>query len=373
MEKRKLEKLGIETSLLGFGCMRFPTKDGKIDEALAEQMLDDAYKAGVNYFDTAWPYHNGESEPFLGKCMTKYPRDTFYLATKLPCWAVNELADAERIFATQLEHLCTDHVDFYLLHALGKERFEKMVELGVVELLEKYKAEGKIKYLGFSFHDSFEAFETIIKYKEWDFCQIQYNYFDTQDGPGKRGYDLAEELNVPIVIMEPVRGGALAKLADEIEDVFRGIKPEMSTASWALRWVASRPQVKVVLSGMSSPEQLQDNLNTFNNYANLSDVEENAVQTAVDMIRARVRNKCTGCRYCVPCPAGVAIPNVFSVWNQYGMFGNPGSAKWNWGQIKPEARPDVCVECGACEDACPQHLPIREDLKKANAELSALE
>ena len=176
MEKRKFEKLGIETSLLGFGCMRFPaTPDGKIDEPRAEKLLDRAIAAGVNYIDTAYPYHNGDSEPFVGKVLQKYDRNSFYLATKLPVWAIESVDDAKRIFAEQLERLRTDHIDFYLMHAMSKERWDKVKELGIVEFCEQLKAEGKIRYLGFSFHDTYEAFEEVLRGRDWDFCQIQYN------------------------------------------------------------------------------------------------------------------------------------------------------------------------------------------------------
>lgn len=185
MEKRKLEKLGIETSLLGFGCMRFPvTAEGKIDQPEAEKMLDKAIAAGVNYIDTAYPYHDGESEPLVGRALKKYDRHSFYLATKLPCWKVEKLEDADTIFAEQLTRLQTDYIDFYLMHALNKDSFHKMVEMGTVEKLEALKAAGKIKYLGFSFHDSYEVFEEIINYREWDFCQIQLNYMDAQEQAG---------------------------------------------------------------------------------------------------------------------------------------------------------------------------------------------
>lgn len=374
MEKRKIKTLGIETSLLGFGCMRFPTlENGEIDEELAEKMLDKAYASGVTYFDTAWPYHNGKSEAFLGKVMKKYDRSTFTLATKLPCWIIKESDDIEKTFNKQLENLQTDHVDFYLLHALNGERFDEMVKLGAIEILEGLKKEGKIRFLGFSFHDKYENFEKILTYRKWDFCQIQYNYYDTDEGPGTRGYELAEKLDVPLVIMEPVRGGELANLAPEVAEGYHAYAPDKSTASWALRWVASKSQIMTVLSGMSTYEQVEDNLKTFGDFKPLSTEEEKIVSTTVETIRARVRNKCTGCRYCIPCPAGVLIPRIFHTWNNYGMFGNKGSVKWVWNtQLKPEERPENCLQCGACEEKCPQHISIREDLVRANEEITAL-
>ena len=364
MEFRTLEKLGVKTSLLGFGCMRFPTTtEGKIDEARAQKMLDEAYAAGINYYDTAWPYHGGESEPFVGRAMKKYPRESFYFATKLPCWHVKEREDATRIFHEQLEHLQSEYVDFYLLHALNKESFHRIRDLGVIGDMIELQKQGKIKYLGFSFHDNYEAFEEILTYRDWDFCQIQYNYMDTEDQPGDKGYDLCVERNVPIIIMEPIKGGNLAVYAPEVESIFKEVRPEKSIASWALRWVASKPQVKVVLSGMSTEEQVKDNLETFGEFEVLSEKELETVDKAVKEIKSRVKNGCTGCRYCMPCPFGVDIPNNFSIWNNYGMYNNAGGTKWHYlNDLKEEERADKCMSCGACEEACPQKLPIREHL-----------
>lgn len=375
MEKRKLEKLGIETSLLGFGCMRFPvTAEGKIDEPEAERMLDKAIAAGVNYIDTAYPYHNGDSEPFVGRVLKKYDRHSFYLATKLPCWNVSKKEDAERIFEEQLTRLQTDYIDFYLMHALGGDSFRKMVELGVVEVLEKLKAEGRIKYLGFSFHDSYEAFEEILCYRDWDFCQIQLNYMDAESQAGLKGYHLTEERNVPLVIMEPVKGGSLAAFAEDITGKFRALDPEASTASYALRWVGSLPNVKVVLSGMTTMEQVEDNLKTFSDFRPLSEEETKTIDGIVALIRSRVQNGCTACRYCMPCPAGVDIPGNFRVWNTYHMYQNYNMVKNNWEKgLGEEKQAKNCVKCGKCEKACPQKLHIREDLEKVQADMDRKE
>ena len=375
MEKRKLEKLGIETSLLGFGCMRFPvTAEGKIDEPEAERMMDKAIAAGVNYIDTAYPYHNGDSEPFVGRVLKKYDRHSFYLATKLPCWNVSKKEDAERIFEEQLTRLQTDYIDFYLMHALGGDSFRKMVELGVVEVLERLKAEGRIKYLGFSFHDSYEAFEEILCYRDWDFCQIQLNYMDAESQAGLKGYRLTEERNVPLVIMEPVKGGSLAAFAEDITGKFRALDPEASAASYALRWVGSLPNVKVVLSGMSTMAQVEDNLKTFTNFRTLSDEERKTIDDIVALIRSRVQNGCTACRYCMPCPAGVDIPGNFRVWNTYHMYQNYNMVKNNWEKnLGEEKQAKNCVKCGKCEKACPQKLHIRDDLEKVQADMDRKE
>lgn len=374
MEYREMEKLGVKTSLLGFGCMRFPTMaDGEIDEPRAEKMLDTAIAAGVNYIDTAYPYHNGKSEPFVGKVLKKYPRDSFYLATKLPVWMVNSVEDAERVFCEQLEHLQTDHIDFYLLHAMGAARYDDMVRLGVVEWAEKKKAEGKIRFFGFSFHDSYEAFEHIITHREWDFCQIQFNYMDTETQAGVKGYQLAEKLGVPLVIMEPIKGGSLTTFADDIANMFKSVRPEDSLASWALRFVGTFPDVKVILSGMSAEDQVADNLKTFDRFEPLSDKEQQLVKDVVKAVNARVKNGCTGCRYCMPCPFGVDIPKNFSIWNNYAMYGNAGGTRWSYfNMMKPENRADMCKKCGACEKACPQGIKIRDNLAEVHSCMQAL-
>ena len=375
MEKRKLDKLGIETSLLGFGCMRFPvTAEGKIDEPEAERMLDKAIGAGVNYIDTAYPYHNGDSEPFVGRALKKYDRHAFYLATKLPCWNVTNREDAERIFEEQLKRLQTDYIDFYLMHAMGRDSFRKMADLGVVEYLEQLKADGRIRYLGFSFHDSYEAFEEILCYRDWDFCQIQLNYMETETQAGFRGYRLTEERNVPLIIMEPVKGGSLAAFAEDITGKFRALDPEASTASYALRWVGSLPNVKVILSGMSTMGQVEDNLKTFSPFRPLSDGEAKTIDDIVALIRGRVKNGCTACRYCMPCPAGVDIPGNFRVWNTYHMYQNYNMVKNSWeNDLGEEKQAKNCIRCGKCEKACPQKLQIREDLEKVQADLEKKE
>ena len=373
MEMRRMDKLGIETSLLGFGCMRFPVNgEGKIDRPRAQEMLDNAIAAGVNYIDTAYPYHNGESEPFVGEALKKYDRSSLYIATKLPVWMVNSVEDAERIFNEQLEHLQSDYVDFYLLHAMGRERFEAMRDLGVIDRLAQLKEEGKIKYLGFSFHDSYEVFEEMIHYRDWDFCQIQLNYMDTEEQAGLKGYQLATDKGIPVVVMEPVKGGSLANFAEDITARFRAMDPEASTASFALRYVGSLPGVKVILSGMSNMEQTEDNLKTFMDFKVLSEKEQQEIQDIVSLLRSRVQNGCTGCRYCMPCPAGVDIPGCFQTWNTYHMYQNYDVVRWNWetnlGQSKQAKN---CIQCGKCEGACPQKISIREDLKKVQKDLDA--
>lgn len=375
MEKRKMEKLGIETSLLGFGCMRFPVlENGEINEPEAERMLDKAIADGVNYIDTAYPYHEGKSEIVTGKVLKKYDRDSFYLATKLPLWQVNSLEDVDRIFGEQLTKLQTDYVDFYLMHAINKERWDAMRKLGVVERLEQIKAEGRIRYLGFSFHDSYEVFEEIINAREWDFCQIQLNYMDVDEQAGLKGYELAASKNVPVIVMEPVKGGSLAAFADDIMEKFHAADAQASAASFALRWVGSLPGVKVILSGMSTMEQVEDNLKTFGSFRPLSEEEQRMMKEVRDTLKSRVQNGCTACRYCMPCPAGVDIPGCFGVWNTYHMYQNYNMVKRRWeNELGEQKQAKNCVKCGKCEQACPQKLSIRKDLERVQADLDKKE
>lgn len=375
MEMRKMEKLGVETSLLGFGCMRFPqTPEGKIDEALTEKMLDQAIAQGVNYIDTAYPYHDGQSEVVVGKILKKYDRNSFYLATKLPVWLVNAAEDVDKYLEEQLAKLQTDHIDFYLMHAMGKERWNKMVEIGCVKRLEELQKQGKIKYLGFSFHDKYEVFEEILNYREWDFCQIQLNYMDAEEQAGLKGCQLAADKGIPVVVMEPVKGGSLAVFAEDITAKLKELEPEASPASFALRWVGSLPGVKVILSGMSSMEQVEDNLRTFAAFKPLSEQEQETIRQVTEILRSRVQNGCTGCRYCMPCPAGVNIPGCFATWNTYHMYQNYNTVRWNWEVVLgDEHQPKNCVQCGKCEAQCPQKIAIREDLKRVQADLDKKE
>lgn len=362
---RKFDKLNIETSLLGFGCMRFPTMvDGKIDEEKAEEMLDFAIKNGVNYIDTAYPYHGGASEPFVGKVLSKYPRDSFFLATKLPIWQINTKEDVYRIFNDQLHRLKVDYIDFYLLHSMNQKSLDKVKELGIVEICEQFRKEGKIKYLGFSFHDKYSVFEELINYYDWDFCQIQFNYIDKDTQAGIKGYELAKAKHIPMVIMEPIKGGLLARLPKEISDIFGIGENRKSDSSYALRYVADLDNVNVILSGMSNLEQVKDNVDTFSHYQKLSDDEKIMYEKVVTNLRKRLKNGCTACRYCMPCPFGVDIPGNFAIWNQYGMYDNKETFKNRVNHfIKNDKFADKCVKCGRCETLCPQHITIRDDLE----------
>lgn len=367
MEKRKFEKLNLETSLLGFGCMRFPTLNGEIDYETSERMIDYAMESGVNYYDTAFPYHDGECEPFLGRVLNKYDRSSYYLATKLPVWQVKKVEDARIIFENQLKRLDKDYIDFYLLHSLKITTYIKMKLIGVIDYLESLKEEGRIRYLGFSFHDNYGAFEKIITDREWDFCQIQLNYMDTMEQAGMEGYELSEKLGIPTIVMEPVKGGTLAAFSDEIEEKFKNLNHKASIASYALRFVGSLPNVKLILSGMSNMEQVEDNINTFINFKPLNQKEKDTIEDVIKILRSKVKNSCTGCKYCVPCPTGVAIPQYFKLWNDYYRYQSYSSIEMEWNELKNKAM--KCIQCGQCLDKCPQKINIPRDLIEAQRDL----
>lgn len=373
METRIVQGFDKPVSLLGFGCMRYPTnQDGTINEELAEKMLMKAYESGVNYFDTAYPYHDKQSELFTGKILDKLDRKTYYLATKLPVWEINSKEEAEKMFFNQLKRLNKDYVDVYLLHAMGEDKFTKMQELGVFDLLFELKEKGYIKNVGFSFHDGYPVFAKWIKAAPWDIVQIQFNYMDINEQAGEKGLLLAEELGIPVVIMEPIRGGSLAMMPDDLMSELNALDASRSKASWALRFVASYDACKVILSGMSDMSQVEDNLNTFINYKKLTDAEQTAISNLRSNLNSRVFNKCTGCRYCMPCPAGVDIPRSFGIWNEFGKYGNVGHTMWSWGDMGEGAHPANCVKCGMCEEACPQKISIREDLVKVTELVESL-
>ena len=322
VDKRSMSGLGIETSLLGFGCMRFPTdSNGAIDEKTAEKMIDDAISSGVNYIDTAYPYHNGESEPFVGRVLDKYPRESYFLATKLPCWQVGSLEEAEKLFESQLERLNKNYVDFYLLHSLNINTWRKMKELGVVEFCEKLKAQGKIRYLGFSFHDSYEAFEEILTYRRWDFCQIQYNYINLDHQAGMKGLKMAADRGLGVVVMEPLLGGKLANLSSHVAECLPEGKMAVESA-FSFLW--DQPEVSLLLSGMSTMEQVQENLRLADLAAvgMLSREDREALLKTKEVFDRMALVNCTACRYCVDhCPKGLDIPKLLSLYNEHTFTG----------------------------------------------------
>lgn len=370
MQKTTMEKLNAQPSRLGFGAMRLPTTpQGEIDEMRAAAMVARAYEAGVSYFDTAYFYHNHKSEAFMGRALSRFPRQSYYLATKLPLTLVHTVEEAQRVFKEQLVDLQTDYFDFYLLHAINRERWHEVLQNGVLDYVLGLQREGKVRHLGFSFHDNYDAFEEILTARAWDFCQIQFNYMDRDEQAGMRGYELAQRLGVPLIIMEPVKGGSLATLSEEVAAPMKRARPDRSLASWAMRWVASLPNCRVILSGMSTEEQLEDNIATFSHFEPLTPEELQIVEGVRKAILDRQFVGCTRCRYCMPCPFGVDIPGNFAIMNRYAMYANEDRLRADWKNMDAAARANACRKCGKCEKVCPQGLPIREKLGEIAARM----
>ena len=361
----------VSPSRLGYGGMRFPVVPGTgdIDEEKARGLIDRAIQGGITYFDTGYTYQNGGSEPFLGRALSAYSRESYCLATKLPCWMIESREQAREILDEQLQRLQTSYLDFYLLHNLNRKNWDKVLQLDILSLLEEYLAAGKLRRLGFSFHDGYPVFEEILRYRSWDFCQIQLNYMDTEHQAGLRGLELARSLAVPVVVMEPVKGGSLAQLPEEVARPLKEADPRATLSSWAMRWVASQPGVAIILSGMTTMEQLEDNLATFSPVRPLTGAEQNLVEETARRLRARLNNGCTGCRYCMPCPSGVDIPGNFQVWNNMAVYQNKRLTRRAWNNLDPVERPDRCVGCGRCETLCPQQIPIREHLARITGQI----
>lgn len=371
MQYRK-DRYGEPISLLGYGCMRFTKNGNSIDLDKAERELMLAIKNGVNYLDTAYIYPG--SEVVVGEILHRnHCREEIRLATKLPQYYIKSGAAIEKYFNEQLTRLQTDYIDYYLMHMLTDvAAWEKLKKLGIEAWITQKKKEGKIRNIGFSFHGNTEMFIQILDAYDWDFCQIQYNYMDTEEQAGDKGYALAEELGIPLVIMEPVKGGSLANFSDDINAKFKAMDKDASIASWAFRWVGSHSNAKVILSGMSSEEQVEDNLKTFSNFKPLDEAEEKMISEIVSDLQGRVQNGCTGCRYCMPCPAGVNIPQNFALWNKYHIYGTYDHVKNAWEKdLKDEEKAKCCVKCGKCEKVCPQHLSIRRDLELAQKDLDS--
>lgn len=375
--KNKIDKLGVEVSRLGFGMMRLPTlENGKIDRAESFKLVDKAYKAGVNYFDTAYGYHSRESQDFIGEALAAYPRDSFYIATKFPIWICEDkdFTSVEDVFTQQIKNCHMDYIDFYLIHAMDGERYDIMVKNKVYEFLAEQKKKGKIKFLGFSFHGDYDTFVKLLDNFEWDFVQIQINYVDYKMIESEKLYKQLCDRNIPTVVMEPVRGGFLATPPQPVLEELAKSDMDISPAAWALRWCMDKSNMKVILSGMSSMEQVEDNINTFSNMPEkLSPQEAAMLDTCRDIILNLKTVPCTACGYCMECPFGVNIPGVFRQYNFYKMFANEVRARADYSHfIKENHDASQCTKCGACSPMCPQNIKIPETLEEVHSTLSAL-
>ena len=373
MQYRKFGKLDWQVSTLGFGAMRLPNIDGdpgRIDVEEATRMLHHAIDQGVNYVDTAYPYHQGTSETFLGQALQGGYRERVHLVSKLPVWLVEKSSDLDRFLDEQLERLQTSYLDLYLLHGLGQDRWDKVREMKVLDWAERQMAAGRFHHLGFSFHDTYEVFTKIIdSYDNFVMAQVQYNLMDVDYQAGTRGVQYATSRGLAVVVMEPIRGGMLAgKLPTRIMDLWDSAPVQRKPADWALRWVMNHPEVSVVLSGMSSMQQLEENLATANNARpdHLSADELALIGKVRDAYLELAPIPCTRCEYCLPCPNGVNIPRVFELYNEALMYSDYATSRMRYQWLSAEQKASACVECGTCETLCPQSIEIIEWLAKVN-------
>ena len=373
MQNRYIESLKCELPFLGFGAMRLPTTgaDEIVDKEHVKRMVAHAYESGATYFDTAYMYHRGQSEVVMGELLAEYPRDSFMLATKLPVVFLKEKGDQERIFTEQLERLKVDYFDFYLAHAIDSEKVETMKKLNTVEFLLKLKEEGKIKRLGFSFHGSIECFKETLAMAPWEFVQLQLNYYDFMaSAEAPTLYNLAREFGLPVILMEPVRGGMLANMPDEAASILKKANPNKSLTAFALEWTMELEGVAMSLSGMSNLEQVVENVETLSTFIEVPENEKQAVQECAAFLTEYKTIGCTNCQYCMPCPMGIDIPAIFKVYNDYKLLKNIFRSTLNYKAIETKA--DVCIHCGQCVSACPQQLDVPTLLEQVTEELSVL-
>ncbi len=360
---------GLKLSNLGLGTMRLPNKgidgDTPIDEEETAKMVEYAINKGINYFDTAWGYHNGESELVIGKVLQKYPRDSFYLATKFPGYDLSNMDKVEEIFEKQLEKTGMEYFDFYLIHNVYEKNVDPYLypKYGILDYLLKQKEVGRIKHLGFSVHGSFDVMKKFLdgygKYME--FCQVQLNYLDYEFQDAKAKIEYLDKLNIPVWVMEPLRGGKLAKLSEENESKLKELRPDETVPGWAFRFLQTIPGVKVVLSGMSSMEQLKENIKTFEEDKPLNEAEMKAL---IEMARNMVKGNtlpCTSCRYCTAhCPKGIDIPKILALYNEHVFTGGGFIAPMAISALPDDKKPSACIGCKSCEAVCPQQLKIAE-------------
>lgn len=367
VDKRKFKD--VEVSLLGLGTMRLPCEteqkresNPNIDYEKAQKLVDLAYKNGVNYYDTAYMYHCGKSEKFIGHALKKYPRNTYFIADKLPIWMCDTKEDMQRVFANQLERTGMEYFDFYLLHSLDKENFEKCKKFGAYNFIKQKQKEGKIKYIGFSFHGTVDDLRKIVSAHKWDFAQIQMNYLDWENQNAKAQYQTLEDAGVPTIVMEPVRGGKLALVNSEIKGIFKSKKPDMSVASWAMGFVASHKNIISILSGMNSEEQMLDNLSTLTDFKAFGDDEYSTCFKAASILNKSEVIGCTGCDYCQPCPKGIKISSFFSLYNSV-VSGDVNIQQGREVYDSFAVNPTACAWCNKCKNHCPQSISVPDVLE----------
>ena len=376
MKYRTMGKLGIHASAFGLGCMRFngvASGDSVIDEQKAVSLIRRAIDGGVTYIDTAYVYLDKTSEIVLGKALLDGYRDKVTIATKMPMEAVKDRASMEALLAEELRKLQTDHIDFYLMHGINKEKWEYFKSIGAPAFFEDMKREGKIRWKCFSFHGPYDEFEYILNDWDWDMCQIQYNFMDIHNQAGTKGLELAGSKGIPVVIMEGLLGGRLANAPDNVQALYDAFPVKRSAVEWAFRWLCNHPEVSMVLSGCNEAGQIDENLRIFDTVEPgiMSEEELKLMDDVREAYISRTKIGCTGCRYCMPCPNNVNIPGVFSVWNNWSLYNTDPKTDWMFNMIRNNnSGADNCVGCGACEAACPQHLDIIEKLQAAWKEMN---
>ncbi len=380
MRYRPFGNTGLEVSVFGLGCMRFPTEEDSqgnqlVKRDIAIEMIRTAAKNGVNYFDTAYSYHEGESEKLVGEAFADGSRKDVFIATKCPVWKVEETDDFDKHLDEQLGKLKTDYVDFYLLHTLNSRFWNKVKDLGALSFLDRIKEDGRARFVGFSFHDSYDVFRDILMSYSWDMTQIQLNFLDQEYQAGVKGMKLAAQKGIPVVVMEPLRGGRLAAPpSGEIAELWNKVTSRRSPVEWAFRWLYNFPEVNVALSGVSSLDQLKEDIDIFSKAeANcMSEEELEVVETVRKLYDKRIAVGCTGCNYCMPCPSGVQIPSIFGFYNNGVLYDDQAKQQELYKKWFVDSGRDAqaCVECGKCEEACPQELSIISLLKEAHSYLS---
>jgi predicted aldo/keto reductase-like oxidoreductase len=380
MQFRKFGRLDWEVSSLGFGCMRLPARDGSwsmmssdVDEPEAIRMIRHAIEQGVNYVDSAYPYHLGKSEVVLGKALKGGYRERVKLATKSPVWALRKAEDFDTYLNEQLERLQEEHVDFYLFHGLGSRRWRNILDLDILSRAESAVSDGRVGHIGFSFHDDFDSFKEIIDgYDGWTVCLIQHNYMDTENQAGTRGLRYAASKGLAVAIMEPLLGGCLARPPEDVQHLFDEFEERRSPADWALQWLWNQPEVSVVLSGMSSMKQVEENLRSANasSVGSLGVAESRLIDRVREKFWGRAVIPCTKCGYCLPCDSQVDIPGNFELYNDGVMYGDWTASRFRYMRMSGDAgRAEDCTQCRECEEKCPQDIPIAEWMTRVHAAL----